>query len=152
MLWVIASVGIATYLAKSQITDQKFACGATFCVARKIIGVLRSPGRCLGLLAFSPLPLVFVTFSFLYVAAVRGMTRSPFVVDRLTVEQSGCTCFRFNLIHGTQVTLSFTTTLVGVGGIFGSFSLATLGGRGTTSTQVFLEKFLHVGVILPLKG
>ena len=38
MLWLISSVGIATYLAKSQITGQKFGRGATFCVARKIIG------------------------------------------------------------------------------------------------------------------
>ena len=33
--------------------------------------------------------------------AVRGMTRSPLVIDRLTVKQRGCTCIRFNLIHGT---------------------------------------------------
>ena len=39
--------------------------------------------------------------------AVRGMTTSPLVIDRLTVEVWGCTCFRFNLIHGTQVTPSF---------------------------------------------
>ena len=38
MLWLIASVGIATYLAQSQITGQMFARGATFCLARKIIG------------------------------------------------------------------------------------------------------------------
>ena len=36
--------------------------------------------------------------------------------------------------------------------IFRPFPFATFGGRGTTSTHVFLEKFLHVGVILPLKG
>ena len=43
--------------------------------------------------------------------AVTGMTRSPLVIDRLTVEEWGCTYFRFNLIRGTQVTPSFTTTL-----------------------------------------
>ena len=35
------------------------------------------------------------------VVAVRGMTRSPLVMDRFTVEQRGCTCIRFNLIRGT---------------------------------------------------
>ena len=35
------------------------------------------------------------------VVAVRGMTRSPLVIDRFIVEQRGCTCIRFNLIHGT---------------------------------------------------
>ena len=83
--------------------------------------------------------------------AVRGVTRSPLVIDRLTVEEWGCTCFRFNLIHGTQVTPSFTTTLVGVSGIFRPLPFAGFGGGGTTSTQVFLEEFLHVGVNLPLK-
>ena len=82
--------------------------------------------------------------------AVRGMTRSPLVIDRLTVEEWGCTCFRFNLIHGTQVTPSLTTTLVGVSGIFRPFLFATFGGRGATSTQVFLEEFLLMGVIRPL--
>ena len=86
------------------------------------------------------------------VVAVRGMTRSPLVIDRLTVEQRGCTCIKFNHIHGTQVTPSFTTSLVGVSGIFRPFPFATFGGRGTTSTQVFLEKFVHVGVILPRQG
>ena len=66
--------------------------------------------------------------------AVRGMKRSPLVIDRLTVEQWGCTCFRFNLIHGTQVTPSFTTTLVGVSEIFRPFPFATFGGRGFTSS------------------
>ena len=33
--------------------------------------------------------------------AVRGMTRPPLVIDRFAVEQRGCTCLRFNLIHGT---------------------------------------------------
>ena len=33
--------------------------------------------------------------------AVRGMTRSPLVIDRFAVEQGGCTCIRFSLIHGT---------------------------------------------------
>ena len=84
--------------------------------------------------------------------AVRCMTRSPLVIDRLTVEEWGCTCFRLNLIYGRQVTPSFVTTLVGVSGIFRPFLFATLGGRGTTSTQVFLEDVLHVGVILPLEG
>ena len=84
--------------------------------------------------------------------AVRGMTRSPLVIDRLTEEQQGFTCFRLNLVHGTQVTPTFVTTLVGVSGIFRPFPFATFGGRGATSTQVFLDEFLHVGVILPLKG
>ena len=53
--------------------------------------------------------------------AVRGMTRSPLVIDRLVLEERGCTCFRFNLIHGTQVTPTFTTTLVGVSGTFRPF-------------------------------
>ena len=35
------------------------------------------------------------------VIAVRGMTRPPLVIDRFAVEQRGCTCIRFNLIHGT---------------------------------------------------
>ena len=86
------------------------------------------------------------------VVAIRGMTRSPLVMDRFTVEQRGCSCFRFNLIHGAQVIPSFTTTLVGVRGILRPFPFATFGGRGTTWTQVFLEKFFHVGVFLPLKG
>ena len=33
--------------------------------------------------------------------AVRGMTWPPLVIDRFAVEQRGCTCIRFNLIHGT---------------------------------------------------
>ena len=86
------------------------------------------------------------------VVAVRGMTRSPLVIDRFTVEQRGCTCVRFNLIHGTWVTPSFTTSLVGVSGIFRPFFFAKFGGRGTTSTQVLLEEPLYVGVILPLKS
>ena len=45
-----------------------------------------------------------------------------------------------------------TASLVGVSGIFRPFLFATLGGRDTTSTQVLLEEFLHVGVILPLKS
>ena len=35
------------------------------------------------------------------VIAVRGMTRPPLVIDRFAVEQRGCTCIMFNLIHGT---------------------------------------------------
>ena len=84
--------------------------------------------------------------------AVRGMTTSPLVIYRLTVEEWGCTCSRFNLIHGTQVTPSFTTTLVGVGGILRPFPFATFEGRAATSTKVFLEESLHLRVILPLKG
>ena len=84
--------------------------------------------------------------------AVRGITRSLFVIDSLTVEEWGCTCFRFNLIHGTQVTPPFSTTLFGVSGVFGPFPFSTFGGRPTTTTQVFFEEFLHLGVILPLKG
>ena len=98
----------------------------------------------MGLLAFSLLPLEFITLAFHYVTfvfvvttfatgdgtsemilmghrfpilgmllsfhlqhtataviAVRGMTRPPLVIDRFAVEQRGCTCIRFNLIHGT---------------------------------------------------
>ena len=84
--------------------------------------------------------------------AVRGMTGFSLVIDRLTVEELGCTCFRFNLIHGTQVTPPFTTTLVGVSGIFRSFLFATLRGRRAISTQVSLQKYFHMGVILSLKG
>ena len=84
--------------------------------------------------------------------AVRGMKGSSLVIDRLTAEEWGCTCFRFNLIHGTQVTPPFTTTLVGVSGIFRPFPFATFRGRGATSTQVSLEEFLHMGVIPPLQG
>ena len=86
------------------------------------------------------------------VVAVRGMTGSCIVIDRFTVQEWGCTCFRLNLIHGTQVTPPFTTNLVDVSGIFISLPFATFRGRGATSTQVSLEEFLHVGVILPLKG
>ena len=35
------------------------------------------------------------------VIAVRSMTMPPLVIDRFAVEQRGCTCIRFNLIHGT---------------------------------------------------
>ena len=52
------------------------------------------------------------------VVAVRGMKRSPLVIDRLAVEERGCTCFRSSLIHGTQATPTFNTTLVGVSGIY----------------------------------
>ena len=84
--------------------------------------------------------------------AVWGMTGSSLVIDRLTVEEWGCTCFRLNLIYDTQVTPPFTSTLVGISGTFRSFPFATFRGRGATSTQVSLDKFLHMGVILPLKG
>ena len=84
--------------------------------------------------------------------AVRGMTGSSLVIDRLTVEDWGCTGFRFNLTHGSQVIPPFTTTLVGVSRIFRPFYFATLRGRGATSTQVSLDKLFHMGVILPLKG
>ena len=67
--------------------------------------------------------------------AVRGMTGSSLVIDRLTVEEGGCTCFRFNLIHGTQVTPPFTTRLVRVSGIFRALPFATFRGRSATSTQ-----------------
>ena len=86
------------------------------------------------------------------VIPVRGMTRPPLVIDRFAVEQRGCTCSRFNLIHGTYVTPPFTTSLLGVSGVFRPFPFATFGGRGTTSTGVLLEEFPHVGVILPLKS
>ena len=84
--------------------------------------------------------------------AVRGMTGSSLVIDRLTVEEWGCTCFRLNLTHGKLVTPPFTTTLVGVSGIFRPFPLATFRGRGATSTQVSVEEPPHIGVILPLKS
>ena len=84
--------------------------------------------------------------------AVRGMTGCSIVIDRLTVEAWGCTCFRFHVIHGRQVTTPFTTTVVGVGGIFRPFPVATFRGRGATSTWVSLGEFLHMGVIFPLKG
>ena len=77
------------------------------------------------------------------VVAVKGMTRSSLIIDRLTVEQRG---------HGTQVTLTFTTTVVGVSGINRPFPFATFRGRGATSTEVFREKYLQMGVILPLKS
>ena len=73
--------------------------------------------------------------------AVRGMTGSSLVIDRLTVEEWGCTCFRFDLIHGTQDTPTFTTTLVGVIGIFNPFPFATHTDRRATSTQVSLRNF-----------
>ena len=47
---------------------------------------------------------------------------------------------RINLIHGTQVDPPFTTTLVGVSGIFMPFPFATFRGRGATLTQVSLER------------
>ena len=84
--------------------------------------------------------------------AVRGMTGSSRVIDRLTVEEWGCTGLRFNLTHGMHVTPTFTTTLVGVSGIFRPFPFATFRGRGGTLTRVSLEELFHVGVILPLKG
>ena len=86
------------------------------------------------------------------IVAVRGMTGSSLVIDKFTVEEWGCTGFRFNLTHGTQVTPSFATTLVGVSRIFRPFSFAKIWGRGGTSTQVSLEEFFNMGVILPLKG
>ena len=101
---------------------------------------------------FSVLLLFQLQHTMAAMVAVGGMTGSSLIIDRLTVEEWGCTCFRFNLIHGTQVTPPFTTTLVGVRGTFRSFPFATFKARGATSTQVSLEKFLHMGVILPLKG
>ena len=111
------------------------------------IPILGVSGGCLGLLAFSLLPLEFITLAFLYVTfvlvvttfatiatgdgtpemilmghsfpilgmllplhlqhtataavTVRGMTRSPVVIDRFTVKPRGCTCIRFDLIHGS---------------------------------------------------
>ena len=66
--------------------------------------------------------------------SVRGMTGSSLVIDRFTVEERRCIRFRFNLTHGTQVTPHFTTTLVGVSGLFRPFSFVTFRGRGGTST------------------
>ena len=83
--------------------------------------------------------------------AVRGMTRSQLVIEVLTVDEWGCTCFMFDRIHGAQLTPFFTTTVVGVSGIFRPFPSATFRGRGTTSTQVFLEEFLHARIILSVK-
>ena len=111
------------------------------------IPTLGVSGGCLGLVAFSLLPLEFITLAFLYVTlvfvvttfatiatgdgtpemilmgrsfsvlgmplsfhlqhtatavvAVRGMTRSYLVIDRLTVKRRACTGISFNLIHGT---------------------------------------------------
>ena len=147
-----------------------------------LVRVLGSSGGCLGFLAFSLLPFVFVTLTFFYVTfvlvvtkfptvpagdgtpemilmghcfpifsvllsfrlqhratamvAVRGMAGSALVIDRLTVKEWGCTCFRLNLIHGTQDTPNFTTTLDVVSGIFRPFPFATFRGRGATSTHV----------------
>ena len=84
--------------------------------------------------------------------AVRGMTGSSLVIDRLTAEELGCTGLGFNLTHGTQVTPPFTTILVGVSEILSPFPFATFRGRGGTSTQVSLQEFFDMGVILPLKG
>ena len=84
--------------------------------------------------------------------AVRGITGSSLVIDRLKVEEWGCTCFRFSLIHGTQVIFPFTNNLLALVGLLGPFPFATFRGRGTTSTQVSLEELLHMGVIPPLKG
>ena len=75
------------------------------------------------------------------VVAVRGMTGSSAVIDRLTVEERGCTCYRFNLIHGTQVTPPFTTTLVGVSGIFRSLPFPTFRGRGPPRPRCLLRNF-----------
>ena len=107
-------------------------------------------GHCFSI--FGMLLLFYLQHTTTAEVAVRIMTRSPLVIDRLTVEEWWCTCFRFNLIHGTQGTPSFTTTLVGVSEIFRPFPFATFRGRVTTSTQLVLEEFLHVGVILSLRG
>ena len=85
-----------------------------------VIPILESSGGCLGFLASSLLPCVFVTLTFFFVtfalvvtmfATVTTGDGTPeivlmghcfpifLVIDRLTVEEWGCTCFRFNLIH-----------------------------------------------------
>ena len=46
----------------------------------------------------------------------------------------------------------FSTTLVGVIGIFPPFFLATFKGRVGIFTQVSVQEFFHMGVILPLEG
>ena len=84
--------------------------------------------------------------------AVKGLTVSSLVIDRFTVERWGGSGFRLTLTHGTQVTLPFSTILVGVNGIFSAFFFATFRGRGGTCTQVSLEDFFHMGAFLPLKG
>ena len=163
-----------------------------------LVPILGSSRGCLGFLAFSLLPLVFVTLmlfdvTFILVVttlatvptgdgtpemflmshcfpifsvllsfqlqhtttmtvAVRGMTGSSLIIDSPTAEEWGCTGFRFNLTHGTQVTPPFTTTLVGVSGIFRAFFFDTLRDRAGTPTKVSHEEFFHVGVILLLKG
>ena len=163
-----------------------------------LVPILGSSCGCLGYVAFSLLPFVFVTLTFFDVTfvlvvatfatistvdgtpemilmghcfpifsvllsfqlqhtttamvAVRGMTGPSPVIDRFTVEEWGCTGFRFNLTHGTQVTPPLTTTLVGVSGYFRPFSFATFRGSGGTSTRVSLEECFHMGVILPLLG
>ena len=111
------------------------------------IPILGVSGECLVLVAFSLLPLEFITLAFIYgtfvlvltifttiatgdgtpemilmghsfpifgvlllfhlqhtttaVVAVRGLIRSPLVIDRFTVEQRAGTCIRLDLIHGT---------------------------------------------------
>ena len=74
------------------------------------------------------------------IIAVRGMTRPPFVIDRITVEEWGYTCYGFHLIHGTYVIPSFTSTLVGVSGGFRPSRLTTIRGGIGTFTQVPLEE------------
>ena len=148
---------------------------------------LGSSRGCLGFLAFSLLPFVFVTCTFFYVTfvlvvttfatvttgdgkpemvlmghcfpifslllsfqlqhtttavvAVRGMTGSSLVIDTLTVEEWGCACFRFYLIHGTQITPPFTTTVVGVSGILWPILFATFRGRGAPRPRCLLRNF-----------
>ena len=103
-------------------------------------------------------PIVSVLLSFRLqqtptaMVAVRGMTWPSVVIEKFTVDEWGCTGFSFSLIHGTQLIPPLTTTPVGLSGFFRPFSLATFRGRGGTSTQESLEEFVHMGVIIPLKG
>ena len=56
-------------------------------------------GHCFAI--FSVLMSIQLQHTTTAVVAVKGMTGCSLVIDRLTVEEWGCICFRFNLIHGT---------------------------------------------------
>ena len=166
--------------------------GSTFAIPlattfTTFIPILGSSGGCLGLLAFSLLPLVFVTLSFLYVTfdlvvttfatvttgdgtpemvlmghsfpifsvllsfhlqhtttavvAVWGMTRSLFVIYRFTAERRVCTCFRFDLVHGTQVTLPLPPPWSALVEFLGPFPSPRLGVGVPPQPKCFLRNF-----------
>ena len=83
---------------------------------------------------------------------VRGMTVPPLVIDRFTVEECRYTSFWAHLIHGTSVTPPFTSTLVGLSGVFGPPRLIRIRSRAPTFTQVPPEESFQRGVVVPLKG